>query len=395
MTDLLVRMYNVRFGDAVLVAIPDEDGSTKVDRHILFDFGNALGTEGGADAVLEPVVDDILEVLGGRPLDLYVMTHEHLDHVQGLFYAFRNLNKTVPVRQAWLTGSAHPGYYDSHPDARKKRLAAIAAYNIAAPRLRAAGDPGVFANVLMANNDTSTTRLCIDYLRQMTPTPGDVHYVDRTTDLSTLQPARSASITLWAPEEDTADYYGRFEPLVSTLRIGDNTTFDDLLGIGAEPADMALPQPPPGVDAGAFYNLIDIRNSSQASTLLQIDKASNNTSVVLCLEWHGWRLLFPGDAEKRSWKTMDSVDVIKPVHFLKLSHHGSHTGMPPTAILDKLLPMPPPDNRTRQAAVSTFPDTYEGVPDGPTLTEIGRRAELRSTTDLDEGELFIDLKFPG
>ena len=94
---LRVRVYNVRFGDAILVTVPDRDPKTKktTTRRILIDVGNApkvAGTgEGGDDAVFEPVLADILGELDGQPLDLYVMTHEHLDHVQGLFYAATKL----------------------------------------------------------------------------------------------------------------------------------------------------------------------------------------------------------------------------------------------------------------------------------------------------------------
>ena len=187
MTDLRVRVYNVRFGDAVLVVIPDQENGHEVRRHILFDFGNALGTEGGQDFVFQPVIDDLLAVLGWQPLDLYVMTHEHLDHVQGLFYAAERLNRTISVRQAWLTGSADPAYYATHIDAKKGKIAALAAYNIAGTRLRATAERAAFVDVLLANNDTSTTSKCIDYLRQMAATPQDVHYVDRTT----ISPASS------------------------------------------------------------------------------------------------------------------------------------------------------------------------------------------------------------
>ena len=40
---LRVRLYNIRFGDAVLVTVPD-NGTT---RHILIDVGNVLVGEGG------------------------------------------------------------------------------------------------------------------------------------------------------------------------------------------------------------------------------------------------------------------------------------------------------------------------------------------------------------
>jgi beta-lactamase superfamily II metal-dependent hydrolase len=392
-TDLLVRVYNVRFGDAVLVTIPEQAGGNAVTRNILFDFGNALGTAGGQDDVLEPVMDDIIAKLGGKALDLYVMTHEHLDHVQGLFHAAENLNKKIKVKQAWLTGSSHPDYYKTHEQAKKQKIAALAAYQITRSRLQATSDRSPFVDVLLANNDTKTTSKCVAYLRDKLTSPGKVHYVDRTTDLTKLQPSKAARIRLWAPEEDTADYYGTFKPLAAGLRIGDDTNFDDLDLDGTALDEADLPKPPSGVDAGAFYNLLDVRHSNSSSTLLSIDQASNNTSIVMLLEWNGWKLLFTGDAEKRSWRTMDKKGVIEPVHFLKVSHHGSHTGMPPTEILEKLLPMPVGGKKAR-AAVSTFLETYPGVPSETTLTELRKRTELKSTLDLAPGKLFLEFKFP-
>ena len=393
MADLIVRVYDVRFGDAVLITIPKLDRGA-VDRHILIDFGNALAREGGSDDVFEPVIDDILARLGGEPLDLYVMTHEHLDHVQGLFHSAVSLQKSLKARQVWLTGSAHPDYYATHPEARKRRIAALMAYQLVRARLGAAADRSPFVDVLLANNDTSTTRKCVAYVRDQLTEPGNVHYVDRTTDLSVIQPSESASLSLWAPEEDTADYYGRFDALASGMRIGDDEIFDFDDLDGAATADMELPEPPRGVDAGAFYNLIDIRHANSASSLLSIDKASNNTSIVLLLEWSGWKLLFTGDAEQRSWRTMDRHDLIRPIDFLKVSHHGSDTGMPPVEILDKLLPMPAPSAAPRRAALSTFPQTYPGVPDEGTVNRLRERLELQSTQDLAPGQLFLEFRFP-
>jgi beta-lactamase superfamily II metal-dependent hydrolase len=394
MPDLVIRVYDVRFGDAVLVTVPERVAGKTVKRNILFDFGNALSTEGGNDDVFGPVIDDIAARLGGQPLDLFVMTHEHLDHVQGFLHAAEVLHKTIKVKQAWLTASAARDYYTSHPQARKQKIAALIAYRITQARLGAASARSPFVDVLLANNNTSSTKKCIDYLRDKLTDPGNVHYVDRTTDLNALQPSTTARLSLWAPEEDTADYYGRFEALAAGLRIGDDEIFDFDDLDGAAVTDVELPEPPRGVDAGAFYNLLDIRHANSSSTLLSIDKASNNTSVVTLLEWNGWKLLFTGDAERRSWRTMDKHDLVKPVDFLKVSHHGSDTGLPPDEILDKLLPMPRPPGRPRKAAVSTYPNTYPGVPDDDTLDAVRERADLRSTRDLAPGKLFLEFRFP-
>jgi beta-lactamase superfamily II metal-dependent hydrolase len=155
-TDALqVRIYNVRFGDAILVSVPDRkgDGTTSI-HHVLIDFGNALSTQGGDDSVFEPVARDILQVLDGRPVDLYVMTHEHMDHVQGLKFAAERLNIHIPIKRVWLTKSAEPGYYDTHEDSKVRRLEAAQAYLMIRRFLAAApasGNPTL--EIMMRNND--------------------------------------------------------------------------------------------------------------------------------------------------------------------------------------------------------------------------------------------------
>lgn len=54
---------------------------------------------------------------------------------------------------------------------------------------------------------------------------------------------------------------------------------------------------------------------------------------------------------------MARVGVLKPVHFLKVSHHGSHNGTPADDVFEAILPAAPPDNRKRQAVISTWEDT--------------------------------------
>jgi len=220
---LTVRMYNVRFGDAILVTIPDRDPGSGVTtkRRILIDVGNAprvAGTgEGGDDSVFEPVIADILDELDGKPLDLYVMTHEHLDHVQGLFYAKTklpalNFEDRFKVSHAWLTASAHPDYYDQHPEAKKQKLAFDAMYARLSAFLTlnpAAATHGLME--ILANNDPTKTGPCVEFLRNLNA--AKTAYVHRGAPLAGTHPFKEAKLSVWAPEEDTSDYYGPFQNL--------------------------------------------------------------------------------------------------------------------------------------------------------------------------------------
>jgi beta-lactamase superfamily II metal-dependent hydrolase len=387
MDKLRVRIYNVRFGDAILVIVPDADeNGLPVTRHILIDVGNVPGGEGGADTVFEPVMEDVLATLDGRPLDLYVMTHEHMDHVQGLLYLARHrygeegLRDRLRTQHAWLTASAAPDYYQRHPDAQKKLNEDRAAYFAIAGFLQAAPEqsaPAVAA--LMAINDPGATADCVNYIRTLA---GIEHtaYIYRGMDLRGKHPFRETNLEIWAPEEDTTVYYGQFHPMTLGTLPGDRVS-----------ASLKLTTlvPPAGVDAGAFYDLVESRRRGFADNLLAIDQAANNTSVVFCLGWRGWKLLFPGDAERRSWRTMNKANVLTAVDFLKIGHHGSANATPSLDLLKKILPT---DGRRRYAALSTYPNTYNNVPDDGTLERLGERSDVRSVVGLPDGR-YVEFAF--
>ncbi|HUF39193.1 MAG TPA: hypothetical protein VMN57_11780 [Anaerolineales bacterium] len=380
MSALEVRAYNVLFGDAVLVTFPDRDPRTGAEtpRNILIDVGNVLQGSGGTDDVFVPVIEDIRKRLDGRPLDLYVMTHEHLDHVQGLPYAAAQ-GLELDVDYAWLTASAEPGYYDQHPEARRKKLALEAAYLALERRL--AADPGrstPWLQTLMLNNNPRRTGDCVDYLRGLGKKA--VRYVHRETVLrrGVHHPFHEAKLRLLAPEEDTAAYYGRLRP--------------------PPPAGDArvapVPVPPEGVDPEAFNRLFERWTGGAAEGVLAIDRAANNSSVVFTLEWRGNRLLFAGDAELKSWSLMAAAGLLEPVHFLKVGHHGSHNATPPDETLEAVLPMKNPDGRERTALVSTCEGSYNGVPHAPTIERLETRVDrVLSTESVAPGEA-VRISFP-
>jgi beta-lactamase superfamily II metal-dependent hydrolase len=385
-TELRVRAYNVLFGDAILVSVPDSDDSGgPTTKHMMVDFGNALSSEGGADEVFDAIIEDVVRQTGGAPLDLYVMTHEHLDHVQGPLFISEKLGKELTAHEVWMPGSAHPNYYDDHPEAKKKHLAMLASYEQISAFVGA--DAGhTTLNTILFNNNPRKTSDCVDKIRSLKVGGGDPVYVHRELPEGELHnPFSDAQLKVWAPEEDTSLYYGRFKRMA--LGVAGSTA-----GPGSVPVTPLIP--PAGVDGGAFFDLVSLRRTGLVENLFTIDKASNNSSVVFSLRWKGWSLLFTGDAEERSWKEMNKRDLLGPVHFLKVSHHGSHNGTPDDELLEKVLPKVAPDGRDRHALVSTHPAAYPGsVPDDATLAEIASRVRLHRTTSVAEGDA-VDILFP-
>jgi hypothetical protein len=384
MDKLQVRVYNVRFGDAILISVPDGTET----RYILIDVGNSVATAGGVNTVFQNVVKDILAELAGRPLDLYIMTHEHMDHVQGLLYAAQTwyandpLKDKLQVRYAWLTASSEPGYYQKpgHEKAKKQLAETRGFYEAASRYLDAAPDENTaWTRGLMGINNPSKTDDCVSYLRTLAPQNN--WYVSRGIDPAGKHPFQEATFEIWAPEEDTSIYYGKFRPVTFGLAPG--------LTARAKPSLTPL-TPPPGVDAGAFYDLVESRRRGLGDNLLSIDQAANNTSIVFCLNWRGWRLLFAADAQLRSWQEMNKRNLLKPVDFLKVGHHASSNATPPDELLNKILPL---EDGPRYAVVSTYPEAdsepdqfvYNDVPDADTLARLKKHAQLQSTYGLADG----------
>ena len=236
---------------------------------------------------------------------------------------------------------------------------------------------------MMANNHPRRTQPCVDYLQTLAQIR--TSYVHRNADLQPGRdhPFREAELRVLAPEEDTSNYYGRFKP--TPLRAATSNERDTNARTDAI-------EPPPGVDASSFKHLLTRWQDGIANNILAIDRAANNTSVVFELRWRGWRLLFPGDAQQRSWLTMQPH--LEPVHFLKVAHHGSSNATPPDSILRLLFPDEPPDRRRRTAVVSTCANTYPGVPDGDTLDRLQQRCDnVISTTAATPGTA-VQINFP-
>lgn len=379
MDELEIHAYKVGFGDAILVQVPRTDPPP--DRKfwtILIDGGNAYNKEGGDDLVLLNAMERIHEKTGGV-LDLYITTHEHMDHVQGPLLLNDRKNKTFRAERVWMTASARPGYYDSHPDARKKKRLAdevLEAIETQKPLLTAT-DRSQLDMVLALNNPRRTAD-CITHIREEIPRgsrkPRYIHADLKPRYIKTSHGIADIEIEVWAPEEDTSHYYGRVRPLTMATAVGP----------GGGPVEPADPKPPSGVAMADFYRLVRSRESGFFGNALMIDKAGNNSSIVFLLTWKGRRLLFAADAEERSWHQIRQRVEVDKVDFLKISHHGSRNGTPDD-LLDTLLQGPGAGPLTK-ALVSTIEGQYPGVPDATLMSEINERCEVYDTRHASPGE---------
>ena len=104
---ITVRMYRQGHGDCFLLAFPREGGGNPV--YILIDCGYKPGSQGflGHGKEIGDVVEHLLESTGGR-LDLAVITHEHQDHVNGIWKKNDPYFEPFQIEEAWFAWTESP-----------------------------------------------------------------------------------------------------------------------------------------------------------------------------------------------------------------------------------------------------------------------------------------------
>ncbi len=103
-----------------------------------------------------------------------------------------------------------------------------------------------------------------------------------------------------------------------------------------------------------------------------LDKHINNTSVVLLLEFGGFRMLFPGDAEVAAWQAIMSdakaESAIEKIDLYKVGHHGSNNATPIKSLWEKLIEDRDRDNPLH-CVLSTQTTKFRGSIPNKTLVE--------------------------
>ena len=387
---LLVRAYNVEVGDCLYCRIPKarKVGNTVDDFHILIDCGS-LGGTAHLQAALENLEEELPPAGGGKKrLDLVVVTHEHKDHIAGFDPDFFS---NIKIENIWMNTAMDPAHPQAELTFRLHGLATTAMRNVAALNLSLSPELQELVALFGIDNEGAMEALRETLPEQNGISPKYVHAGMTQAELGL--PLVGAKIQVLGPERDIDHFY-----------LGEEADEDlqNLLATGAMfRKDAPAPAQFPANISQSDFRRLQSRMMSSAFAFAELSsKVTNNTSVVLLVEWKGKRLLFVGDAEwnakfkegkaNGAWNVMWQKRKAKlnaPIDFLKIGHHGSENSTPwndledgtvtePSTILDAILPLPAAGGEpAAKAVVSTKRKNYETIPRSALLVEIGKRVE--------------------
>jgi hypothetical protein len=134
-------------------------------------------------------------------------------------------------------------------------------------------------------------------------------------------------------------------------------------------------------------------NGEQLLQLVRaLDKAMNNTSVILLFEFGTRKLLFPGDAQIENWayalSQPNAKKLLADVDLYKVGHHGSRNATPKT-MWELFENRGPAGKKGRlKSVLSTLPGKHGSaaskseVPRTTLLQALKHETELHNTNDL-------------
>ncbi len=355
-----VRMYRQGLGDCFLITIPRAEGRPF---RIMIDCGVILGTA-DASVKMQAVMQSILDSTTDRDkppfVDLLVATHQHWDHLSGFIQA-KDLFDKLGVGEVWLAWTEDPAD-ELATRLAKEREDTIAALRLAGAAMTLAGDGDGAAEIselLDSFGATGGGNSTVDALRIVKEKmkPGEVRYflpggepvefADPKFNIYVLGPPHDEKqLKKTLPSKKEPETYGLadFGAEIGTPLSGsdDETPFD---GHRPIPFTSAQSMPffqqhywGPGAEAPDWRRIDSAWLSGASDLALALDSATNNTSLVLALEFEdGAVLLFVADAQVGNWLSWENVsfevrgrervtghDLLARSVFYKVGHHGSH-----------------------------------------------------------------------
>lgn len=148
-----------------------------------------------------------------------------------------------------------------------------------------------------------------------------------------------------------------------------------------------------------FINQVRNVRAEQLLGLVRVlDKALNNTSVILLFETGGKKLLFPGDAQIENWEYAlgqpEVLEFLKDTDLYKVGHHGSRNATPKT--LWRRFAKKTRDEGSAERLTSVM-STMEGKHGHTPQTAVPRQTlvdELKKNSELKTTQQILDIENP-
>ncbi len=366
-----MRAYNVLFGDALVVSWDEDDGV----HHAWIDFGNF---HNDPNAVFEKVYNDVLARTGGK-LDLLVITHRHLDHMEGFHSLRKRFKADFTINRLW---HAHVTPAVDHVFDNRGAVAPQHAAGLdSGQRHRHRADVPEQLRRQGRQNPQADGGI----LKDIGVPASRTFKIHRGLDLKSALPPglKALEIEVLAPETNSKRYLQPIEHALQARGIAISSAAGGRIKATREdPFDGARAVKFNRSTLAGLADVARLRRQLQTGgleVLAAVDTTRNNTSIVMRLTHGSARLLLVGDAEEMSWEIMRKNGAPLRASVMKIGHHGSINSSPDWSFSEVM----PKKLAGNAAVVSTDPTRFTGeneVPKAGVLS--GWRGRLKTGTRL-------------
>ena len=421
--NVVIRMYNIGFGDCFLLLIPTEFGAKKVlvDCGVHFSGHNPNSKLGD---VIKQVITDVSDVNGENPnIDIVIATHRHQDHVCGFD---KKDWENVEVGEVWMPWTEN--YND------QKAVKILKAQSQKAEKAKKS-----FALMLsnplrfgLDNEKTEEVKAFMDIVENNLTNAGAMNtlhhgFKGKDTIKRRYLPFEDPKLNTYESNllPGVKVYFmgpSRDEEVIKDMNPPTNEEWFTLIDeMSSDDFQEHLPFHPDWSQKPSQDRLKTFRKTTEEIKKLQkelkkiseiwednifgvaasLEGAVNGTSLMLMFQIGNAYLFFPGDAQNGTWQSAlqdeEWRSLLTKTNFYKVGHHGSHNATPKEFVLDIL-------KTDFKAMIPVYPiKKFSKIPKIEMVTELLKKSVdvIRSdtpfanhpdTAKFDREQLFVETK---